>query len=76
MLNGWDERSSRCVVAYYTMGSAARVVPTIIFYGTSDYTVNLINGDQVIQQWMQTDHFASCVSPGLHVHSPLGVQPH
>ncbi|GCE09901.1 extracellular catalytic domain type 1 short-chain-length polyhydroxyalkanoate depolymerase [Dictyobacter aurantiacus] len=45
--------------AYNAMGSAARVVPTIDFQGQSDYTVYPVNGDQVIQQWMQTDHLAS-----------------
>lgn len=45
--------------AYNAMGSVARVVPTIDFQGQSDYTVYPINGDQVIQQWMQTDYLAS-----------------
>lgn len=45
--------------AYNAMGSAARVVPTISFQGTSDYTVYPVNGDQIVQQWMQTDHLAS-----------------
>ena len=45
--------------AYNAMGSAARVVPTIDFQGQSDYTVYPVNGDQVIEQWMQTDHLAS-----------------
>ncbi len=46
-------------VAYTAMGSAARVVPTIVFHGTSDYTVYPVNGEQVVRQWMQTDHLAS-----------------
>lgn len=45
--------------AYKTMGTLARVVPTIVFQGTSDYIVRKINGDQVIQQWMQTNTLAS-----------------
>jgi poly(hydroxyalkanoate) depolymerase family esterase len=45
--------------AYNAMGCAARVVPIIVFQGTSDYTVYPINGDQVAQQWMETDHLAS-----------------
>jgi poly(hydroxyalkanoate) depolymerase family esterase len=45
--------------AYNAMGSAARVVPTIDFQGQSDYTVYPVNGDQVIEQWMETDHLAS-----------------
>ena len=45
--------------AYNAMGSNARVVPTIVFQGTSDYTVYPINGDQVVQQWMETNRLAS-----------------
>lgn len=45
--------------AYDAMGSFARVVPTIVFQGTRDFVVRPINGDQVIQQWMQTNTLAS-----------------
>lgn len=45
--------------AYNAMGGAAREVPTIDFQGQSDFTVYPVNGDQVIEQWMQTDHLAS-----------------
>jgi poly(hydroxyalkanoate) depolymerase family esterase len=45
--------------AYNAMGSAAREVPTIDFQGQSDYTVYPVNGDRVIEQWMETDHLAS-----------------
>lgn len=47
--------------AYQAMGSAARVVPTIVFQGQSDFTVYPVNGDQIVQQWMETDHLASSV---------------
>ena len=46
-------------LAYQAMGSFARVVPTIVFHGTADPVVSPINGDQVVQQWMQTDGLAS-----------------
>jgi poly(hydroxyalkanoate) depolymerase family esterase len=46
--------------AYVAMGDCARVVPTIVFQGTHDRTVAPMNGDQVVQQWMQTNHLASC----------------
>ncbi len=46
-------------VAYNAMGSHAREVPTISFQGTADNVVYPINGNQVVQQWMQTDHLAS-----------------
>lgn len=45
--------------AYSTMGNFARVVPTIVFHGTADTVINPINGDDVVQQWMETDHDAS-----------------
>ncbi|HLY31350.1 MAG TPA: PHB depolymerase family esterase [Ktedonobacterales bacterium] len=56
--------------AYNAMGSAARVVPTIDFQGQSDYTVYPVNGDQVIEQWMQTDHLASNGSYNASFSSP------
>lgn len=46
-------------LAYYTMGSHARVVPTIDIQGAADPFVWKVNGDQVIQQWMETDKDAS-----------------
>ena len=45
--------------AYKAMDSFARVVPTIVFHGTSDKTVALTNGDQAVQQWMATNKLAS-----------------
>lgn len=45
--------------AYNAMGSRAREVPTISFQGTSDTVVYPINGNQVVQQWMETDYLAS-----------------
>jgi poly(hydroxyalkanoate) depolymerase family esterase len=58
-LHGGPNPMQQGQAAYNAMGSYARVVPTIVFQGTSDTTVNPVNGDQVIQQWMQTDHLAS-----------------
>ncbi|GCE23823.1 extracellular catalytic domain type 1 short-chain-length polyhydroxyalkanoate depolymerase [Dictyobacter kobayashii] len=46
-------------LAYQTMGRYARVVPTIDIQGSVDPVVWPVNGDQVIQQWMETDHDAS-----------------
>jgi len=46
-------------MAYQAMGSYARVVPTVVFQGSADPVVAPINGDLVVQQWMQTDHLAS-----------------
>src|SRR5438876_4975728 len=41
------------------MGERARVMPTIVFHGTSDFTVASINGDRVVQQWMQSNILAT-----------------
>lgn len=60
-------------VAYNAMGSAARVVPTIIFQGASDYLVYPINGEQVVQQWMQTDHLASNSTYNANFSSPTST---
>jgi poly(hydroxyalkanoate) depolymerase family esterase len=56
--------------AYNAMGSAAREVPTIDFQGQSDYTVYPVNGDQVIEQWMETDHLASSGTYNASFSSP------
>ena len=56
--------------AYSTMGSYARVVPTIVFHGTADTVVNPINGDEVVEQWMETDHDASGGSYNASFTSP------
>ena len=45
--------------AFQAMGSFARVVPTIVFHGTDDHVCDPINGDQVTQQWITTNHLAS-----------------
>lgn len=46
-------------LAYQAMGKYARVVPTIDIQGSCDTVVWPVNGDQVIQQWMETDYDAS-----------------
>ena len=45
--------------AYMAMGDFSRVVPVVIFQGTGDTTVISTNGDQVAQQWIQTNHLVS-----------------
>jgi poly(3-hydroxybutyrate) depolymerase len=45
--------------AFHAMGAFARVVPTIVFHGTADHVSDPINGDQVTQQWITTNHLAA-----------------
>ena len=45
--------------AFQAMGPFARVVPTIVFHGTADPVSDPINGDEVTQQWITTNHLAS-----------------
>jgi poly(3-hydroxybutyrate) depolymerase len=61
-------------LAYQAMGSAARVVPTIVFHGTNDTTVNPVNGDQVVQQWMETDRLASQGAYTAHFDTPSSYE--
>ncbi len=46
-------------MAYQAMSTYARVMPTIVFQGSADSVVAPINGDLVVQQWMDTDRLAS-----------------
>src|SRR2546421_727367 len=67
------DQSRQGQAAYNAMGSAARVVPTITFHGTSDYLVYPINGEQVVRQWMQTDHLASHNAYNASFNSPTST---
>ncbi|HEY0427261.1 MAG TPA: PHB depolymerase family esterase [Pyrinomonadaceae bacterium] len=43
--------------AFEMSGNRAHRMPTIVFHGSLDQTVNVANGAQVIQQWAQTNDF-------------------
>jgi poly(hydroxyalkanoate) depolymerase family esterase len=45
--------------AFQAMGTFARVVPTIVFHGTTDPVADPISGDQVTHQWLRTNQLAS-----------------
>jgi poly(3-hydroxybutyrate) depolymerase len=49
----------RVSTADTSLGRFSRRVPTIVFHGTHDTIISPINGDQTVQQWMQTDHLTS-----------------
>jgi len=70
---GGPDPTQQGQVAYNAMGSAARVVPTITLHGTSDYLVYPVNGEQVVQQWMQTDHLASQNTYNASFNSPTST---
>lgn len=44
-------------LAFLEMDAFARRMPTIVFHGTLDVTVQHVNGEQVVQQWAQTNDF-------------------
>lgn len=73
LLFGGPGPSGQGQAAFNAMGSHARVVPTIVFHGTSDTTVAPINGDQTVQQWMTTDRLASGGSYNVSFGSPGSV---
>jgi len=58
MLYGGPDPVQQGTKAYQAMGGYARVVPTIVVHGTADYTVDSINGNQVLSQWAQTNDWA------------------
>lgn len=69
-LDGGPDPVAQGDAAFNTMGSHARVVPTIVFHGTADNVVNPINGDEVVQQWMETDFDASNGSYNANFSNP------
>ena len=64
VLGGGPDPVKQGQKAFEAMGSYKRMMPTIVFQGKRDRIVPPINGDQVVQQWMQTNHLAS---QGLYV---------
>jgi poly(hydroxyalkanoate) depolymerase family esterase len=73
MAHGGPDPLLRGHAAYMAMGDFSRVVPTIVFQGTKDTTVIPANGDQVMQQWMQTNHLAANEAYTVDFNDPTHV---
>lgn len=58
MSSGGPSANTQGTAAYNAMGSHAQVVRVMVFHGTSDYTVALVNGNLVLSQWAQTNDLA------------------
>ncbi|MDR6220352.1 PHB depolymerase family esterase [Deinococcus soli (ex Cha et al. 2016)] len=58
MNSGGPNPDAQGTAAYNAMGTFKRTVRTIVFHGSSDYTVYPVNGDQVAAQWVQTNDLA------------------
>ena len=59
MGNGGPDPALGQGAAFNAMNGRSRVMPTIVFHGTADSVVHIVNGDQVVQQWMETNRLAS-----------------
>ncbi|HEY3816489.1 MAG TPA: PHB depolymerase family esterase [Polyangiaceae bacterium] len=57
--SGGPAPKTQGAAAFAAMGTYARAVPVIVFQGTTDTTVNDVNGQQTIDQWTETDDRAS-----------------
>ena len=47
--------NARGVDAWKCSGSPRRLMPVLVFHGTSDIVVNPVNGEQAVQQFVQTN---------------------
>ena len=59
MRRGGPEPVQQGQIAYNMMSNHARPIPIIVFHGTNDQFVAPLNGDQTVQQWIQTNTLAS-----------------
>lgn len=59
MRRGGPEPTQQGHSAYNAMSNHARLMPTIVFHGTNDHFVVPLNGDQTVQQWIETNTLAS-----------------
>lgn len=74
MRRGGPDPLKQGQAAYAAMGHAARIVPVIAFHGTNDRVVNVVNGDKMVEQWMQTNSLASRGAYAATFHEPSSVE--
>jgi poly(hydroxyalkanoate) depolymerase family esterase len=58
MQSGGPMPEGRGEIAYHSSGTRHRVVPVIVFQGTSDRSVRPVNADQLVSQFAQLDDYA------------------
>jgi poly(hydroxyalkanoate) depolymerase family esterase len=75
MRHGGPDPQKQGHTAYTAMQDFSRIVPTIVFHGTNDMTVVPKNGDQVVQQWIQTNQLASRGTYTANFHHPTQATP-
>ena len=75
MRRGGPDPLQQGLMAYNAMLDKARIMPTIVFHGTKDQFVAPINGDQTVQQWIQTNTLASQGSYTADFSQPTSFTP-
>ena len=58
MGRGGGEPARRGEEAFAAMGAAARVIPVVVVHGTEDQVVALVNGDELVEQWLTVNRLS------------------
>eukprot|EP01121_Diplochlamys_sp_Union-15-3_P019450 TRINITY_DN733_c0_g1_i1.p1 TRINITY_DN733_c0_g1~~TRINITY_DN733_c0_g1_i1.p1 ORF type:complete len:530 (-),score=96.15 TRINITY_DN733_c0_g1_i1:58-1416(-) len=60
MSTGGPDPTKQGLAAYNAMPSPKKPVCVAVSHGTSDSTVNIVNGNQIVTQWIVTDNYVLC----------------